>query len=65
MLIDVRSTLRHLIVTEGFRGLAKGFSLNVMKGPITMSLSLTTYDLLVAQVNRHRNMSVNRNVQAS
>lgn len=36
----------HLIQTEGWRGLAKGFSLNIIKGPIALSISLTTYDLM-------------------
>ena len=39
-------TLRTLKETEGFRGLSKGFSLNIIKGPITMSISLTMYDML-------------------
>lgn len=41
-----RHVLRQLIETEGLRGLSKGFSLNIIKGPITLSLSFTTYDLL-------------------
>ena len=36
----------HLLRTEGWRGLAKGFSLNIIKGPIALSISLTTYDLM-------------------
>jgi hypothetical protein len=40
------ATLRELIEAEGLRGLSKGFSLNVLKGPITMSISLTTYDMM-------------------
>lgn len=39
-------SLTHLLATEGVRGLFKGYSLNVFKGPITLSLSLTTYDFL-------------------
>jgi hypothetical protein len=39
-------TLRTLLETEGPRGLGKGFSLNIIKGPITMSISLTAYDTL-------------------
>jgi hypothetical protein len=34
------------LAEEGWRGLFKGFSLNIIKGPITLSLSLTTYDIL-------------------
>lgn len=40
------AVLRHLVETEGLRGLGKGFSLNIIKGPITLSLSFTTYDIL-------------------
>jgi hypothetical protein len=43
--------LRHLVLTEGWRGLSKGFSLNVIKGPIALSISLTTYDLLRAYLH--------------
>lgn len=43
---SVANMIRHLIETEGIRGMTKGFSLNIFKGPITLSLSLTTYDLL-------------------
>jgi hypothetical protein len=41
-----REVLRTLFETEGLKGLTKGFSLNIIKGPITLSLSLTTYDIL-------------------
>jgi len=44
--LSMLRVLKHLVETEGFRGLAKGFSVNVIKGPITLSLSFTTYDLL-------------------
>ena len=43
-----------LVKKEGLRGLTKGFSLNIIKGPITLSLSLTTYDHLRAWINRKR-----------
>lgn len=43
--------LRHLVATEGWRGMSKGFSLNVIKGPIALSISLTTYDLLRGYLN--------------
>lgn len=53
-------TLRHLAQTEGLRGLTKGFSLNIIKGPITLSLSLTTYDYLMACIgNIHDDPSYN------
>jgi len=51
---SVMATLRQLIATEGLRGLTKGFSLNIIKGPITLSISLTTYDYLMAWIgNMH------------
>ena len=40
------TVLRDLYRNEGLRGLSKGFSLNIIKGPITLSISLTAYDLL-------------------
>ena len=43
---SILSSLQHLFVTEGIPGMFKGYSLNIIKGPITLSLSLTTYDLL-------------------
>lgn len=43
-----RDVWRELIAREGSRGAAKGFSLNLIKGPIAFSVSLTTYDLLRA-----------------
>ena len=42
------------MATEGLRGLAKGFSLNIIKGPITLSLSLTTYDILISRFEKPR-----------
>jgi hypothetical protein len=47
-----RSTLVHLVKTEGIRGLGKGFSLNIIKGPITLSISLTTYDMLMSWIRK-------------
>ena len=38
--------LKHLFQTEGWKGLSKGYSLNIIKGPVTLSISLTVYDLL-------------------
>jgi solute carrier family 25 protein 42 len=40
------SVLAHLYRTEGLRGLTKGYSLNIIKGPLTLSISLTAYDRL-------------------
>jgi len=31
---------------EGWRGLFKGFSMNLVKGPIGVGVSFTTFDLL-------------------
>jgi len=47
--------IKDLIAKEGLRGLAKGFSLNIIKGPITLSLSLTTYDIMMDYLKKiHR-----------
>jgi hypothetical protein len=48
-----RDVWRELIAREGSRGAAKGFSLNLIKGPIAFSVSLTTYDLLRAAWHTH------------
>ncbi len=50
----IGSVLRELIEVEGVRGLGKGFSLNIIKGPITMSLSLTTYDMLMKKIREYK-----------
>ena len=42
----IREVLWHLISSEGLHGLSKGFSLNIVKGPVALSISLTVYDLL-------------------
>ena len=41
-----RCILKNLIEKEGYRALTKGFSINIIKGPITLGISLTTYDFL-------------------
>jgi hypothetical protein len=38
--------LQKIIQYEGLSGLFKGFTLNIFKGPISLSISLTTYDML-------------------
>lgn len=48
---SVSELLRHLIKTEGMRGLLKGFTMNVVKGPVTISVSMTTYDTLMRWIN--------------
>lgn len=45
-LSSFRATLYELTKTEGWRGLTKGFSMNIIKGPITLSISFTTYDFM-------------------
>ena len=40
------TVLANLYKTEGLRGLTKGYSLNIIKGPLTLSISLTAYDRL-------------------
>jgi solute carrier family 25 protein 42 len=44
---SILKLIKELIAKEGVRGLTKGFSLNIIKGPITLSLSLTTYDMMM------------------
>mmetsp|Transcript_15167 Transcript_15167/g.21209 ORF Transcript_15167/g.21209 Transcript_15167/m.21209 type:complete len:494 (+) Transcript_15167:1068-2549(+) len=43
---SVRNTLQTLVRKEGFAGLFKGFSLNVIKGPIAIGISFATFDTL-------------------
>ncbi len=44
--------IQEVITKEGARALTKGFSLNIIKGPITLSLSFTTYDVLRNWINK-------------
>ncbi len=41
-----RQVVVHLVDSEGMRGLSKGFSMNIIKGPISLSISLTVFDVL-------------------
>lgn len=65
--LTIRSMLRELIRVEGYFGLTKGFSLNIIKGPITLSISLTTYDFLMQYIkdgmfeNDNNSHYINRN----
>ena len=56
--------MKHLIATEGLRGLSKGFTLNIIKGPVVMSLSFTTYDLLLTYYSEHCDITVAPHVVA-
>ena len=51
--ITIREVYFHLIKTEGYRGLFKGFTMNLFKGPITLSISLTTYYYLRNWINEY------------
>jgi hypothetical protein len=51
-----RTALKTLFVEESFRGFWKGFSLNIIKGPISLSISLTVYDLLRGGIQDYRNV---------
>ena len=39
-------TLKHVVQTQGIRGLYRGLALNWVKGPIAVSISFTTFDFL-------------------
>lgn len=56
--IMCRASLRALYNAEGIRGLFKGFSLNVIKGPISFSISLTTFDLLKSWIQKREDEKV-------
>lgn len=45
--LSMMEFLRQLWKEEGLRGLGKGFTLNIIKGPISLSVSLTVYDYLL------------------
>jgi solute carrier family 25 protein 42 len=55
-----RRTLYTLLKTEGWRGMTKGFSLNIIKGPITLSISFTTYDFMRRRLKRHHDVDDSR-----
>ncbi|RYE95310.1 MAG: hypothetical protein EOO41_05770, partial [Methanobacteriota archaeon] len=39
-------TLRRIVATDGVRGLFKGLTMNIVKGPVGVGVSFTTYDFL-------------------
>eukprot|EP01041_Mallomonas_annulata_P011051 gene11051-23107_t len=41
---SLRQMFIHLVETEGYPSLFKGFSMNLFKGPVALSISLSTYD---------------------
>ena len=43
---SMRATLSRIVAEEGVRGLFKGLSMNFIKGPVSVGVSFTTYDLL-------------------
>ena len=51
MFYFTREALAHLISSERLRGLSKGVSLNIVKGSVALSISLTVYDLLRKRLN--------------
>jgi solute carrier family 25, member 42 len=51
----VTCLLKDIWATEGPRGLLKGFTMNLFKGPITISVSMTTYDMLMRWINDNDN----------
>ena len=52
----ISKLIKELVAKEGLRGLTKGFSLNIIKGPITLSLSLTTYDVMMDYLKKIHNI---------
>jgi solute carrier family 25 protein 42 len=48
--LSMTEMLKQLVREEGIRGLGKGFTLNIIKGPISLSVSLTVYDWLRSHI---------------
>ena len=44
--LTAAATIRHIVETDGWRGLYKGFSMNLIKGPLGVGISFTFYDFL-------------------
>lgn len=55
----IRGVFKDLIDKEGRWGLTKGFSLNLIKGPITVSLSFTTYDIMSRWIKKEYHITNN------
>ncbi len=56
--LSMTELLRQLWREEGLRGLGKGFSLNILKGPVSLSVSLTAYDWLRMHVFKDENADI-------
>ncbi len=49
---DIAFTLMYVLRSEGWRGLFKGVSMNWIKGPIAVSVSFNTYDVVLRFLQR-------------
>jgi solute carrier family 25 protein 42 len=58
--LSMTEMFKRLWKEEGIRGLGKGFSVNIIKGPISLSVSLTVYDWLRSHIFADEKQSKNR-----